>query len=156
MNKKIILWFVIAVAVVVGVIALTTAPAAVNKNIGNDELTQLQAAGATLVDVRTPQEFETGRIPLALNVPLEQLAATSANWNKDKPVIVYCATGGRSAEAAAQLAAAGFRAVYNLEKGIAAWTGNIENGPAPAELPSGPGVVATSGKPLFIDFSGST
>jgi rhodanese-related sulfurtransferase len=155
-NKKVILWVAVAVLVVAGILALTTAPPAVNKNIGNEELVSLQAAGASVVDVRTTQEFDSGRIPLALNVPLDTLAQVSATWNKDKPVVVYCATGARSLEAAEYLAGAGFRAVYNLEKGISAWTGELEDPNSAATPPAAAGAIATNGKPLFIDFSGST
>ena len=157
MNKKIILWFVVAALVIAGGVALTTTPAAaVNKNIGNDELSQLQSAGAAVIDVRTLAEYQSGHVPGALNVPLDTLQEVSAAWNKDQPVVVYCATGARSAEAASLLAQAGFRKIYNLEKGIAGWTGQTEGGAGSGTLPEGAGVVKTSGKPVFIDFSGST
>ena len=157
MNKKIVLWFVIAVLVVAAGVALTAVPApATNKNIGNDELTQLQRAGATVIDVRTPAEYQSGHISAALSVPLDTLAQVSSAWNKDQPVVVYCATGARSAQAASLLVGAGFRKVYNLEKGIAAWTGPTEGGAGSGVLPSGAGVVKTNGKPVFVDFSGST
>lgn len=157
MSTKTVLWFVIAVLVIAGGVALTAVPApAVNKNIGNGELTQLQSAGATVVDVRTAAEYQAGHIRAALNVPLETLGQVSAAWSKDQPVVVYCATGARSAQAAAILAGAGFRKVYNLEKGIAAWTGATEGGQGTVSVPAGKGAVKTNGKPLFIDFSSST
>jgi rhodanese-related sulfurtransferase len=155
-NKKIVLWFVIAALVVVGVLVLTMPAPAVQKNIGNDELLQLQSAGATVVDVRTQQEFESGHIPSSANVPLDQLPQASASWDKDAAVVVYCATGARSAEAASLLAGEGFRKVYNLEKGVAAWTGELAGGQADVALPTGAGAVKTGGRPLFIDFSSST
>jgi rhodanese-related sulfurtransferase len=155
-NKKVILWFVIAALVVVGVIVLAMPAPAVQKNIGNDELLQLQGAGATVVDVRTQQEFESGHIPSSANVPLDKLPQASASWDKNAAIVVYCATGARSAEAASILAGEGFRKVYNLEKGVVAWTGELAGGSADVSIPGGAGTVKTNGKPLFIEFSTST
>jgi rhodanese-related sulfurtransferase len=156
-NKKIALMIGVGALAVAGVIALTMMAApATNKNVGNDELARLQSAGATIVDVRTVQEFDTAHIPSALNVPLEQVKQAAASWNKDLPVVVYCATGARSAEAASILAAAGFRKVYNLEKGIVAWTGDVASGQNAAGASAAGGAVKTGGKPLFIEFSTST
>lgn len=157
MNTKAVLWFIVIVVLVAAGVALTAIPApAVNAKIGPAELTQLQGAGAAVIDVRTAAEYRTGHIPGSLNVPLDTLQQVSAAWNKDQPVVVYCATGARSAQAAAYLVGAGFRKVYDLTGGIAAWTGAIEGGQATGSVPSGPGAVKTNGKPLFIDFSGST
>lgn len=158
MKKKTILWLVLGALAIALVAMVTMTPAAgVNKQIGSDELAQLQSAGATVVDVRTPAEFESGHIPSAVNVPVEQIQADSAGWNKDQPVVVYCATGARSAEAASYLAGAGFRKVYDLKDGVIAWTGKLDTGGATAaQAPVGAGAVATGGKPLFIEFSTST
>ena len=156
MNKKVALGFVVPLMAIAAVLALTMPAPAVNKNISNEELLQLQNGGALVVDVRTQSEFASGHIPSAENVPLDQLQATAASWGKDQPVVVYCATGARSANAAAYLVGQGFRKVYNLEKGIAAWNGQVVGGQGTSSVPSGPGAVKTSGKPLFIDFSSST
>lgn len=69
----------------------------------------LVATGATLVDVRTPEEFAEGHIAGARNVPVSELASRLAELPRNVPVVVYCRSGGRSASAASQLAAAGFR-----------------------------------------------
>lgn len=50
----------------------------------------------TLVDVRDPQEFAEGHVPGAINIPSEMFAAGSAILDKEKLVIVYCNSGGRS------------------------------------------------------------
>ncbi|MBL8910030.1 MAG: rhodanese-like domain-containing protein [Archangium sp.] len=72
--------------------------------------------GATLIDVRSPGEFSTGHIDGALNIPLGSLgdALGKLGGNKDKPVIVYCASGARSAMARSQLKSRGFTQVFNL------------------------------------------
>lgn len=80
---------------------------------------------ALLLDVRTPEEWndDLGHIEGARLVPLPELARHMeelAGW-KDRPVVAVCRVGGRSRRAAGILAAAGFRQVFNLEGGMAAW-----------------------------------
>jgi rhodanese-related sulfurtransferase len=159
MNKKLVLW--LAVAAVAAVAALVLVPLAtpsqaVRKDIGSAELLQLQGSGASIVDVRTQGEFEAGHIASAINVPVDQIQQASAGWDKNRPVVVYCASGARSADAVAYLASAGFRKVYDLTGGVAVWTGELVGGPAAADAPSGAAVIETAGKPLFIEFSTST
>ena len=69
---------------------------------------RLVAEGATLVDVRTPEEFASGHLEGARNIPVDQIAERAAELPRAKTVIVYCASGSRSAMAAATLARAGF------------------------------------------------
>ena len=75
----------------------------------------------TLLDVRQPAEYESGHIPGAKLIPLPDLGHREAEIDADKPVIVYCAIGGRSRVAAQMLAAKGFKEVINLTGGIKAW-----------------------------------
>ncbi len=70
-------------------------------------------AGAKIVDVRTPEEFRDGGYPGAVNIPLQVLGARMNELPKDKPVVLYCASGGRSGMAARQLKQAGFADVTN-------------------------------------------
>ncbi|HEY9721219.1 MAG TPA: rhodanese-like domain-containing protein [Oscillatoriaceae cyanobacterium] len=71
------------------------------------------AAGATILDVRTPGEFRSGGYPGALNIPLQELPQRLGELTKGKPVVVYCASGTRSATAAVLLQRAGFPEVIN-------------------------------------------
>lgn len=72
------------------------------------------AKGATIVDVRTPEEFEEEHFPNALNISVEQVQDRLAEFgDKNNPVIVYCASGSRSAYAARVLKMAGFKDVIN-------------------------------------------
>jgi phage shock protein E len=90
---------------------------------------QLRALGATVLDVRSAGEFESGHVPGALNIPHDQVAARAAEVGaKGKPVLVYCRSGKRSALAVAELVRQGFTAVYDF-KTIDAWPGPIEKGP---------------------------
>ncbi len=74
---------------------------------------QLVQKGAQLVDVRSPEEFRTGHIKNAVNIPLQQLDKSISKLNKQKPVIVYCASGNRSASAKRLLDFNGFTLVIN-------------------------------------------
>jgi rhodanese-related sulfurtransferase len=91
---------------------------------------QLQQRGATVVDVRSAGEFESGHVPGAINIPYDQMAARAAELGaKGKPVLLYCRSGRRSGIAAAELAKQGFTAIYDF-KSIQAWPGPVEQGPA--------------------------
>ena len=71
-------------------------------------------AGARIVDVRTADEFADGAYPGAINVPLATLQARLGELEpKGKPVVLYCASGARSAQAARLLKLAGFTDVIN-------------------------------------------
>ena len=79
---------------------------------------------AQLVDVRTPEEFAENHLPGAINMDWRGEAFTEKSQNqlaKDRPVMVYCRSGRRSAEAAATLDGMGFK-TYNMKGGIIAWT----------------------------------
>ncbi len=70
--------------------------------------------GAAIVDVRTPAEFADEHYKGALNIPVNQLASRMSEIGpKDRPVVLYCASGARSAMAARMLKAAGFSDVTN-------------------------------------------
>ncbi len=80
------------------------------------------AAGARLVDVRSPEEFADGHIEGAVNIPVQELGQRLAELEdaKEKGVVVYCRSGKRSARAAEILAGAGHRSVYDLG-GMSSW-----------------------------------
>jgi rhodanese-related sulfurtransferase len=73
-----------------------------------------------VVDVRDPAGWEAGHRPGVPNIPLAHLAHESAALSRDRPVVVHCQGGGRSAIAASPPAAHGFRDVRNLSGGIVA------------------------------------
>jgi phage shock protein E len=69
---------------------------------------------AVLLDVRTPQEFASGHIEEAKNIPLDVLATrASRELNPSEPLIVYCASGMRSRAAVSALKSRGFSQVIN-------------------------------------------
>jgi rhodanese-related sulfurtransferase len=94
------------------------------KDIGNLEATRLiNSANAILVDVRETKEFEGGRLPQAIHIPLSQLDSRGGELAKfaGRPVIAYCMSGNRSRMAGSALARLGFADVYQLHGGFRAW-----------------------------------
>jgi rhodanese-related sulfurtransferase len=74
----------------------------------------------TLLDVRTPEEFAAGSIPGAQNIALQELGRKLDGVPEDKPVVLYCRSGSRSAMAAQMMLQAGYSDVYDLG-GIIDW-----------------------------------
>lgn len=71
---------------------------------------ELVSGGALLLDVRSPGEFAGGHLQGAKNIAVGELGRRIAEVPKDKPVVVYCASGMRSASAARMLKRAGIEA----------------------------------------------
>jgi len=95
------------------------------REVGAMHATQLiNRENALMLDVRETQEYEGGRVPNAVHVPLSQLATRGAELKRftSRPVIAYCERGGRSRSAAATLAKLGFTQVYLLRGGLRAWS----------------------------------
>src|SRR5438552_3121179 len=88
--------------------------------VGPDEANELVAAGAVLLDVRLPDEWEVGHAPQALHVPLAELGARYQSLAVDRRIVAVCRTGARSEKAAAALLGAGYD-VVNLAGGMKAW-----------------------------------
>jgi rhodanese-related sulfurtransferase len=73
-----------------------------------------------LIDVRTPEEHEAGRIEGDRLIELNDLVEQAGTIDQDRPVIFYCRTGARSAMATAAFLEAGFDA-HNMSGGMVAW-----------------------------------
>jgi len=92
------------------------------KNITVTELEKLlQSDGMRLLDVRTDAEIAQGKIPQGEPLPLHLIPLQMSQLDKGTTTVLYCRSGGRSAQAAAFFAANGFADVYNLQGGIIAW-----------------------------------
>jgi adenylyltransferase/sulfurtransferase len=100
-----------------GVAALTPADLAARLARGDD---------LDLVDVREPHEWDICRIEGARLAPLSTFADALRTLDSARDVVLYCKSGARSAKAARQLQAAGFRRVWNLAGGILRWSEEID------------------------------
>ncbi len=133
-----------------------------NKGLSVDEFQQeLSQPAVQLLDVRTAGEYQNGHLANALQADWnnqEQFKDRVQYLDKSKPVLVYCASGVRSAKAADWLKSNGFSSVQNMDGGIVAW--KKEN--KPVEQPANikqltideyTASIANAGKPIvLIDF----
>ncbi|MGA1030603.1 MAG: rhodanese-like domain-containing protein [Flavobacteriaceae bacterium] len=81
------------------------------------------AAGHSLIDVRTPEEFAQGHIEGAqnLNFLATDFSEKAQKFNKKEPLLLYCRSGNRSAKAAKILDSLGFQQLFDLKGGFLAW-----------------------------------
>ena len=82
-----------------------------------------ETANPQIFDVRSPEEFEGQHIANAININWngEDFVGKISNYDKTKPVFVYCLSGGRSKKAAEKMQELGFKKIYELEGGIMKW-----------------------------------
>jgi len=85
--------------------------------------TLINREDALMIDVREPGEFSTGHALGAKNVPLARIddGANDLGKRKERPLVVYCDSGDRSAKAATTLRKQGFARVTSLAGGLGAW-----------------------------------
>jgi rhodanese-related sulfurtransferase len=81
----------------------------------------VEAAYAQFIDVRTPEEFNSGHAARARNIPLDTLAQNLDKLEKNEPVYLICQTGKRSMKAAQMLNEAGFPQTVSIAGGTTAW-----------------------------------
>lgn len=95
----------------------------INKNLNVSEFEALIKNDVQLIDVRTKEEFNESHLAKSHNIDINDGSWESEvmKLDKQKPVLVYCQSGGRSSNAASALADLGFTKIYNLEGGIMKW-----------------------------------
>ena len=81
---------------------------------------------AQLIDVREPNEFQSGHILGARNIPVSQLKMRMKEIRPDKPVYLYCQSGMRSGRAAQMLYKKGYKDLSHLQGGFKKWSGKIK------------------------------
>jgi len=107
------------------VAAVPAVPALKPGRVDGATARSLVAAGAKVVDVRTPQEFASGHVPGAVNIPYEEIGKrTSEIGPPATAVVLYCRSGRRSAIAVESLEKAGYRNLYDLQT-VTAWPGPL-------------------------------
>jgi rhodanese-related sulfurtransferase len=99
------------------------------KEVSPLEATQLlNHQDAVLLDVRDPQEYKDGFLPNSIRIPLGSLSekAVQLDKHRERPIIIVCRSGNRSAQAGRMLKKMGYETVYNLGGGLHAWrTANL-------------------------------
>lgn len=80
---------------------------------GTEARELIESQGALLIDVRNPPEYAGGSALGAVNIPVNMIPHKANEFDADKPVIVFCMTGGRSSQAQMILQSMGFAKVKN-------------------------------------------
>jgi rhodanese-related sulfurtransferase len=91
------------------------------KEVGPDFLSGAEKDQIHVVDIRTEAEVARGVIDGAIHIPMHLLPYKTEDLPQDKPVVLYCHSGARSAQACAFMASKGFNNMHNLTGGILAW-----------------------------------
>jgi len=101
--------------------------------LGYAELVRLLSAkdAPLLLDVRTPEEYAEGHIRGAILAPYDGLEASFTEPNKNRPIVVYCRSGRRSAIARQTLASMGYTNIADFGA-ISNWRGELVKGVRPA------------------------
>ena len=115
MKKKII-------SLIICILLLTACD---GKSISYKTITENEAI---IIEVRTVEEYNTGHIVDAIYIPVDNISSVS--YDKDQVIIVYCASGRRSANAAQELIDLGYTKVYNLDGGLINWGATLEGVPS--------------------------
>lgn len=92
-------------------------------NISQQELLAADSSNLVIVDVRTPEEFQQGHVPNAVNVPLSEIIDNPAILlsSKDKSIVLYCRSGYRAGKAAEALQKDGYQNLSHLEGDMQGW-----------------------------------
>lgn len=109
-------------AALAGLLLTTTAMAAM-QNISATDMQKIikQTPDVYLLDVRTLGEYTQKRIKGARLIPIDQVQNRINEIPKNRPIIVYCETGMRSAQVSRYLDSLGYQSVSNLSQGIMGW-----------------------------------
>ena len=82
--------------------------------LGNSNLKHALRKGAVVIDVRTPAEFDRGKVPDSINIPVDRIPVNLARIRAmERPVILVCSSGSRSGDALRMLKANGVKEVQN-------------------------------------------
>jgi thioredoxin 1 len=154
MKSKWVIWALVATALVAGAY-LGLRPTSKAQGVVNVDSAKVQklltgAAAVHIVDVRTAGEFQNGHLKGAENVPVDQIASAATSWDRNQPLLVYCASGARSATAVQQLESMGFKTIYHFNGGLQTWQGALDSG-ASQPVAQAP-VVKTNGRPVMYEF----
>lgn len=81
---------------------------------GKKKIKETLRNGAVVIDVRTPHEFDQGKVPGSINIPVDRIATSIAKIKgMNQPIILCCESGMRSSTAKQILKVNGVKEVYN-------------------------------------------
>jgi DMSO/TMAO reductase YedYZ molybdopterin-dependent catalytic subunit/rhodanese-related sulfurtransferase len=132
------------------VVRAATADAPAPPEVGARMAAALVEAGALLLDVREPGEWQVGHVAQAWLLPMGQVARHRSDLPQDRRIVVVCRSGGRSAAVAEALRAWGLDAV-NLSGGMTAWA--VAGLPVVTTGPGSAGLVVHRTHPLNCETS---
>jgi len=114
-------WVLLVVSLVVSGCAEVDEPGVTE--ISQQEFMSSPPADVLVLDVRTQEEFSSGHVPGAVNIPHDVLASrlSDLDGQKDRAVVVYCRSGKRAGMASAVLLDAGYTNIFHLEGDMNAW-----------------------------------
>lgn len=112
------------ISLLVVILLLTACGESKYKTITTNEALELIDNGAVVIDVRSAEEYNTGHIKGAINIPVDEIS--SITYDKNETLIIYCASGVRSANAVNELADLGYTSLYNLDGGLLNWGSDLE------------------------------
>ena len=98
-----------------------TTTLAKNREVSVADAYQLYQDGVYFLDVRTPIEFQSGHVPDATLIPLDELAQRAGELPVGEPILIYCRSGNRSLEAMNLLGSIGFMNLSSMDGGIQDW-----------------------------------
>lgn len=125
-QNNFLLWGLIAVAVLGAIVWFVSRGTAGAANSLPREITVAEAvakrdAGAFILDVRQPEEWNEFHVPDSTLIPLDQLAARVDELPRDQEIVIVCRSGNRSGQARALLLDAGFTQVTSMAGGLNQW-----------------------------------
>jgi rhodanese-related sulfurtransferase len=104
------------------------APAPIDEPLSSEKLAEIIALGdpnTFVVDVRTEEEYNSGAIPSAINIPFDVIADNLPTEDRSARIVVYCRSGNRSGVAYETLSELGFTNVLDFG-GVGNWQGELE------------------------------
>ena len=114
-------WLMLVLAI--GVTACQASPTTntLSKEVSTTEAVNLRNAGAFILDVRQPEEWNEYHVPGSTLIPLGELETHAKELPRDKKIVVVCRSGNRSATGRDILLKAGFPQVTSLAGGLSQW-----------------------------------
>ena len=112
---------ILAAVIVIPQLGNPKADTSLPREVSVAQAAEIRDAGAFVLDVREPDEWEQAHIPGATLIPLGELQSRINDVPKDQEILVYCRSGNRSQEGRDILLAAGYKNVTSMSGGINDW-----------------------------------